>query len=391
MILRGMHFLWALFLTMACPLMAVDVTIGFEGPPTQPDNTHFAIAQYDEAGFHFQPIGTLDSSPPYRMGRVGPNTAGRPSNGTTHLALLYGDSCVVTRADAGTLTVKSVQIAEYSIVVSSAKTVTFTGYKSNGSTVTTSFTTDGIIDGPGGAMDYQTFVFPNTFSGLVRMEFSDIVAYDNMVLSADLPPEPQIPVSLWVSPVTLTIGISENRKATGSSGALSSTPARLVLGNDQVIAAAVERGDIPSAVDWKLYVLYENELLSQRMGSWVFELRNSSGKRVSLAEHLSLEALGETRSFTQKKASKTGNVSGSLVQDVFYRNNIDLGEARGVVQAYGKVHAPYTISGTVTHSLALSILKQAAFSGAVNENSLVDVNLKFGKWHGESGVLLPAE
>lgn len=377
-----------LVLLFAQPLFAEDVTIGFEGPPTQPSGTHYAVAQYDEAGFHFQPQGALATQPPYHMGRVGPATALRPDNGTTHLALLYGDSCVVTRSDSGPFRVRSIQLAEYSTVVSDAKTVTFTGYKWGGGTVTVSFTTDGVIDGPGGGADFQTFEFPDTFSGLARLEFTDIAAYDNLALTTETPPEPPAPELLSFSPVTVAINIASHVPAAGSSGNLSGTPARITLGNARIIAAARERGVLPAG-DWALYVLYEREILDQQPGRWVFEARKATGERVNLNEIISLTALGEVRAYSQRKDAKSNNVKGTLTQEGFLRNRIDLAGELGEITAYGKVSIAYTLSGTVARPEARTKAKQAVFSGYLENGSIATVTLSFGKWLDGYAPLLP--
>lgn len=382
--------LLVLNLLASLPLLAEDVTIGFEGPPTQPANTHFAISQYDEAGYHFQPSGPLDTTPPYRMGRVGPVTTNRPNNDTTHLSLLYGNSCVMTRADEGLFRVRSIQIAEYSTVVSAAKTVTFTGYKPNGDTVTTSFTTDGIIDGTGAGVDFQTFQFPNTFTGLVRLEFSDIAAYDNLALSTEAAPEPPVPVPLAASPVSVSIRIAKNVTATGSGGNLTGTPQRRTLGNAHIITAAIERALIPYGTNWTLYALYEREVLDQQPGKWVFEARKTTGERYNLNELMLLTALAETRTIAQKNDPRTNTVKGTLSQDVFYRQSIDLAGATGIVTAYGKVSVPYTLSGAVNLPHARTKVKQLSFAGTLDDGSVVDVTLTFSKWQDETAVLLPA-
>jgi len=366
--------------------VAGQVTVGFEGPPTQPANTHFAVQQYDEHGFHFQPDGPLDSAPPYRMGRVGPATTLRPNNGTTHLALLYGDSCVVTRPDGNLFSVKSIQIAEYSTVVSAAKTVTFTGYKTNGETVTVQFTTDGIMDGTGPAVDFQTFSFPDTFSGLTRLEFSDIAAYDNLVLEHEGAP----PVRLWAAPVSVSITTSTQVPATGTDGNLNSTPRRRSLRNSKIIAAAIERGAIPDSPDWELYVVYERDVLEQRPGRWVFEVRKPSGERATLNDYMHLEPLGETFSYAQHQGTKPQTIAGTLTHDIFFRFSLPLHETRGLVTAYGKVHVPYTLKGTAALPQARTNLGTMSFSGVLSDGSLADVTLTFGKWSGEFATLLPS-
>jgi hypothetical protein len=63
----------------------------------------------------------------------------------------------------------SVDLAEYSTGQQYPLTVEFIGYHPDGSTVTTSFTTDGIIDGTGPLADFQTFNFTG-FTDLSRVE-----------------------------------------------------------------------------------------------------------------------------------------------------------------------------------------------------------------------------
>jgi hypothetical protein len=82
----------------------------------------------------------------------------------------------------------SVDLAEYSTVVPDARTVPFIGYRPDGSTVSTSFTTDGIIDGTGPLADFETFYFPSEFTGLSRVEIPTYGwSLDNLFVSV---PEP---------------------------------------------------------------------------------------------------------------------------------------------------------------------------------------------------------
>ena len=85
----------------------------------------------------------------------------------------------------------SVDLAEYSTAFQQPITVQFIGYYSDGSTITTSFTTDGIIDGTGPLQDFQAFLFPNQgWSGLKRVEIPNSGwSLDNLVVSV---PEPDI-------------------------------------------------------------------------------------------------------------------------------------------------------------------------------------------------------
>lgn len=82
----------------------------------------------------------------------------------------------------------SVDLAEYSTVVPDAVTVQFIGYYAGGGTITTSFTTDGIIDGTGPLADFQTFTFGSGWTGLTRVEVPGYGwSLDNLVVSV---PEP---------------------------------------------------------------------------------------------------------------------------------------------------------------------------------------------------------
>jgi hypothetical protein len=82
----------------------------------------------------------------------------------------------------------SVELAEYSTVVPDAVTVPVIGYRTDGSTVMTSFTTDGIIDGTGFLDDFQTFFFGPEFSELTRVEIPTYGwSLDNLVVVV---PEP---------------------------------------------------------------------------------------------------------------------------------------------------------------------------------------------------------
>ncbi len=96
-----------------------------------------------------------------------------PADGGAYLqALAVPPEGLVFRASNDSLFgLVSVDLAEYSTVFPLPLTVQFIGYYMDGSTVTTSFTTDGIIDGTGPLQDFQTFLFPNKeWSGLKRVE-----------------------------------------------------------------------------------------------------------------------------------------------------------------------------------------------------------------------------
>jgi hypothetical protein len=84
--------------------------------------------------------------------------------------------------------VSSVDLTEWSTGFPEAVSVRFVGYRPDGSTVTTTFVTDGIIDGTGPLADFQTFYFGPEFRGLARVEVPTIGwSLDNLVVSV---PEP---------------------------------------------------------------------------------------------------------------------------------------------------------------------------------------------------------
>jgi hypothetical protein len=90
--------------------------------------------------------------------------------------------------DGSDFGVLSVDLAEWSTGYPEPVTVPFVGYRHDGSTVTASFTTDGIIDGTGPLADFQTFYFPPQFVGLYQVRIpTDGWTLDNLVLSYGVP------------------------------------------------------------------------------------------------------------------------------------------------------------------------------------------------------------
>jgi hypothetical protein len=84
----------------------------------------------------------------------------------------------------------SVDLAEFSDYYPYPHTVQFFGYRADGSVVSTSFTTDGIIDGTGPLADFQTFYFDESFAAIVRFEIPDYCygyALDNLTLFRVVP------------------------------------------------------------------------------------------------------------------------------------------------------------------------------------------------------------
>lgn len=127
--------------------------------PARPPGTGILLQSYYEAGFIFTSIAESG-----RFGRIAPGDPRDPDFVTPFLNTGF------SLTSGGLFDLVSVDLAEYSTVVPDAVPVSFVGYYSDGTTVTTSFLTDGIIDGPAGARDFETFHFGPEFSGLTRVE-----------------------------------------------------------------------------------------------------------------------------------------------------------------------------------------------------------------------------
>jgi hypothetical protein len=184
-----------LILLFACLCAAISsyaqgtLQITFDGPPLQPPGSSYAVTNYYESGMSFTSINPNDWNHPFA--RNGGGISGTPDDGT---AYLQGSTLMFSFANGSTFGLASVDLAEYSTVFANEPvTVDFTGYHPDGSTVTTSFTTDGIIDGTGPLVDFQTFNFTG-FTDLTRVEIPTYLSslpwsLDNLVVSI---PEPGV-------------------------------------------------------------------------------------------------------------------------------------------------------------------------------------------------------
>lgn len=160
------------------------LTINFDGPPFQPVGTARIIQQYSESGMVFTPI-VNNSTGFVRQGGGGIQQV--PENGTTYLQAGLSSTLMFSLTNGGTFSLQSVDLAEYSTVVPNAVTVQFIGYHLDGSTMTASFTTDGIIDGTGPLADFQTFTFRG-WTGLTRVEIPTYGwSLDNLVIAVPVP------------------------------------------------------------------------------------------------------------------------------------------------------------------------------------------------------------
>ena len=129
----------------------------------------------------FRALGIV--GPGNGFSRLGGGRTARPENGTAYIAAALGDSLVFSSTNGSLFDLFSVDLAEYSTVVSNAATVHFVGYQQDGTIVTTDFITDGIIDGTGPLADFQTFFFPaKDWTQLTRVEIPNFGwSLDNLV------------------------------------------------------------------------------------------------------------------------------------------------------------------------------------------------------------------
>ena len=174
--------------------------ITFDGPPLQPPGTSYFVQQYFEAGMWFRPLGVV--GPGNGFGRRGANpSTGWPDNGTAYLQAGLGDSLMFSFTDNSMFDLLSVDLSEFSTLYQTPLTVSFVGYRHDGSIVTADLTTDGIIDGTGPVPDFQTFYFGPEFAGLDRVEIpTSGWCLDNLVVSV---PEPTSGVLLLAGGVLL--------------------------------------------------------------------------------------------------------------------------------------------------------------------------------------------
>jgi hypothetical protein len=163
------------------------VIITFEGPPLIPPGTGKIVQEYSESGFVFTPIDPNAPWPGFvRMGSSPPGPL--PANGTAYLQAGSTSTLKFSTVGGSSFSLLAVDLAEYSTVFPEPETTHFVGFRPDGSVVTTDLITDGIIDGTGPLVDFQTFQFGPEWSGLARMEIPTMGwSLDNLVVSI---PEP---------------------------------------------------------------------------------------------------------------------------------------------------------------------------------------------------------
>lgn len=162
-------------------------TITFDEYPDILPGWAIGVTYYYEDSMTFRPISSGE-----QFTRAGGGVEWFPENGTAYLLQLRFDSLSGTRGGISRFGLYSVDLAEFSTLYAYPATVQFVGYRPDGSTVTTEFITDGIMDGTGPLEDFQTFHFDDRFADLVRFEVPTYgYAMDNLVFY-DVIPEPSV-------------------------------------------------------------------------------------------------------------------------------------------------------------------------------------------------------
>jgi len=166
---------------------ASDIIITFD-PPSLPGGSK-ALQSYTENGMVFS--GKLDR--PFSHNDAG--LSNRPNNGTAALNVTR----YYTRFNPISpvlFDLLQVDLAEYSTIYAYPQTITFTGHKSDSSTVAATFVTDGIMDGIEPLADFETFTFDTSFRNLIYVEMSANFTIDNMHI--------RIPSEPFVAPIANT-------------------------------------------------------------------------------------------------------------------------------------------------------------------------------------------
>ncbi|MGI9244228.1 MAG: hypothetical protein ACR2RV_25745 [Verrucomicrobiales bacterium] len=163
------------------PVEGVErITLGFE-----PDRDIPYSPSSDLRGFLVQGRDTVYPSRTNQFGNL-------PQNGTYFVSVgNYGSPLLFEHADGDTFAANAIDLAEYSSSVPTENVVAeFSASFADGSTDSVQFALDGVIDGEGPLEDFETFEFPDHWTGLVALSLSPgLLAFDNLVITGHVVPE----------------------------------------------------------------------------------------------------------------------------------------------------------------------------------------------------------
>jgi hypothetical protein len=179
----------ASFLCPAILSAQSTLRITFDGPPYQPPGSAYIVQSYYESGMSFQPLPGSDGFTRDWTGAP----SGWPDDGTPYLMAGAGDSLTFSFTENTTFGLATVDLAAFSTGFPNY-TVNFVGYHADGSTITTSFSGNGIA--------FQTYNFNSLWStGLTRVDIPNYAwSLDNLAV---IVPEPDSLVLFLVGVVIL--------------------------------------------------------------------------------------------------------------------------------------------------------------------------------------------
>lgn len=184
---------------VASPALALVIDFESFNPPS-PACSNLSEPAFSTQGFTFTALDSGNNNLVCFNGE-----GGGPSNGTKAYIGNGYQNIQLAKSDGGAFDLISIDIAEgfRSFPNSNAKNIDITGALDGGGTVFLNFVLDGVLDGPGGAVDFQHLVLPETFRDLLSVTFlmhgasslSNIsdAYFDNLDIGGDAPasvPEP---------------------------------------------------------------------------------------------------------------------------------------------------------------------------------------------------------
>lgn len=171
---------------------AVAATITFDSIPASWNGT---IASVTDAGF------TVASQHSFWISDGASFCSPQcPENGTHYLITQaeFGDGPLIVSATNGsTFGLTSFQYAETWVGVSYSPHVYVVGHLASGGTIAASFLLDGINDGSGPLIDFQTAILPTGFQNLTSVDFTADYTYQMSLDNLAVTPIP-VPASLML-------------------------------------------------------------------------------------------------------------------------------------------------------------------------------------------------
>jgi hypothetical protein len=159
------------------------LTVTFDGQP--PGSYTSPVGSYSESGVVF--TGVQGNG----LAFVGAGLSGYPDNGTGYLQLPGGAGLTFSFTPLRAFDLISFDAAESVAALPGPVSFRVVGYVSHGQglTVTNAFTTDGINDGTGPLVDFQTFTLDSRFQNIYRVDIlGSPFSIDNVMIGAV--PEP---------------------------------------------------------------------------------------------------------------------------------------------------------------------------------------------------------